>query len=188
MRKTLKRISLFLLCAICLIPFILVVTGHATIIRRGGISTMGVIIGPIVGLDDPLNPGVVVGPDITVDYSNSNLSADNPYASGALRAYKSIGVYNVVRDSKSWNGFKYASFIRYFKIVRTDGRVIYDNDGILDVSTDKANLADEIVNYPSYIYSLETELPIKSNAGFLWTDQQAKFKSGAQLKCTKSNG
>lgn len=184
MGKTLKRISLFLFCAICLIPFILVATGNATITRRGGSSTMGVIVGPIFGLDDPLNPGVVLGPDVTVDYSNSNLSADSPYASGALRAYKSIGVYNVVRDSKSWNGFKYASFIRYFRIVRTDGRVIYDDDGVLDVSTDKAKLADEIVNYPSYIYSIETKLPIKSNAGFLWTDQQAKFKSGAQLKCT----
>lgn len=184
MTKVLKNISFVLLFAICLFPYLLVLTGHATISHIGGNSTMGVIIGPIVGLDDPLNPGVTLDPVITSDYSNSNLKKDNPYASGALRAYKNIGVYNVVRDSGSWNGFKYASYIRYFRIYRTDGRYIYDDDGIIDVSSNKDELADEIVNYPCYISSTETKLPIKSGAGFLWTDQQAKFKSGGELAVT----
>ncbi len=175
LKKSMKTIGLFILCLLCLMPAILIVTGKATITHRGGMSTMGVIIGPIVGIDDVINPGV--SGTVSSDHSGWNLSADTPYTNGALRAYNTIGVYNVVRDSYTSNGFKYASFIRYFRISRTDGRVIYDDDGILDVSTSKTNLASEIVNYPSYIYSIETTLPIKKKAGFLWTDQQSKFKN-----------
>lgn len=181
MRKTkLKNVMFSILCILCILPaFVFALTGKIKFSHSGGPPTMGVIIGPIVGLDDIISDGG----SYTPDYSNSNLKQDTPYADGALRSYKNIGVYNVVRDSKSWNGFKYASFVRYFKIVRTDGRPIYDDDGILDVSTDKNNLADEIVNYPSYIYALETTLPIKANAGFLWTDEQAIFKDDTELKC-----
>lgn len=181
MTKVLKNISLLILCIVCFIPYLLVLTGHAQIIRGSGGSTMGVIIGPVIIPEDGLIGG---GSSWSPDYSNSNLSPNTPYADGALRGYSTIGVYNVVRDTKSWNGFKYASYIRYFRISRTDGRLIYDDDGILDVSTSKTSLADEVVNYPSYIYSIETKLPIKSGAGFLWTDQQAKFKSGGELSVT----
>ena len=181
MTKALKKISLLILCIVCFIPYLLVLTGHAQIIRGSGGSTMGVIIGPMILPEDGLIGG---GSSWSPDYSNSNLSPNTPYADGALRGYSTIGVYNVVRDTKSWNGFKYASYIRYFRISRTDGRLIYDDDGILDVSTSKTSLADELVNYPSYIYSVETKLPIKSGAGFLWTDQQAKFKSGGELSVT----
>ena len=181
MTKVLKNISLLILCIVCFIPYLLVLTGHAQIIRGSGGSTMGVIIGPVIIPEDGLIGG---GSSWSPDYSNSNLSPNTPYADGALRGYSTIGVYNVVRDTKSWNGFKYASYIRYFRISRTDGRLIYDDDGILDVSTSKTSLADELVNYPSYIYSVETKLPIKSGAGFLWTDQQAKFKSGGELSVT----
>lgn len=181
MTKALKKISLLILCIVCFIPYLLVLTGHAQIIRGSGGSTMGVIIGPIILPEDGLIGG---GSGWSPDYSSSNLSPNTSYADGALRGYSTIGVYNVVRDTKSWNGFKYASYIRYFRILRTDGRLIYDDDGILDVSTSRTNLTDEVVNYPSYIYSIETKLPIKSGAGFLWTDQQAKFKSGGELSVT----
>ena len=181
MTKALKKISLLILCIVCFIPYLLVLTGHAQIIRGSGGSTMGVIIGPMILPEDGLIGG---GSGWSPDYSSSNLSPNTPYADGALRGYSTIGVYNVVRDTKSWNGFKYASYIRYFRISRTDGRLIYDDDGILDVSTSRTNLTDEVVNYPSYIYSIETKLPIKSGAGFLWTDQQAKFKSGGELSVT----
>ena len=181
MTKALKKISLLILCIVCFIPYLLVLTGHAQIIRGSGGSTMGVIIGPVIIPEDGLIGG---GSGWSPDYNSSNLSPNTPYADGALRGYSTIGVYNVVRDTKSWNGFKYASYIRYFRISRTDGRLIYDDDGILDVSTSKTSLADEVVNYPSYIYSIETKLPIKSGAGFLWTDQQAKFKSGGELSVT----
>ena len=181
MTKVLKNISLLILCIVCFIPYLLVLTGHAQIIKGSGGSTMGVIIGPVIIPEDGLIGG---GSGWSPDYSSSNLSPNTPYADGALRGYSTIGVYNVVRDTKSWNGFKYASYIRYFRISRTDGRLIYDDDGILDVSTSRTNLTDEVVNYPSYIYSIETKLPIKSGAGFLWTDQQAKFKSGGELSVT----
>lgn len=181
MTKALKKISLLILCIVCFIPYLLVLTGHAQIIRGSGGSTMGVIIGPMILPEDGLIGG---GSGWSPDYSSSNLSPNTPYADGALRGYSTIGVYNVVRDTKSWNGFKYASYIRYFRISRTDERLIYDDDGILDVSTSRTNLTDEVVNYPSYIYSVETKLPIKSGAGFLWTDQQAKFKSGGELSVT----
>lgn len=174
MKKTMTRLSLIILCIFCLVPAFMLSTGNYKLSRPGGMSTMGVILGPMILPD--MNGGLTS--DIPpADYSSANLSADTPYANGALRAYRSLGVYNVVRDSYSSNGFKYASFIRYFRITRTDGRPIYDEDGIVDVSSAKTNLTDEIINYPSYIYSIETTLPIKKNAGFLWTDEQAKFKN-----------
>ena len=189
-KSKLKNVMLSILCIFCLLPvLVFTIAGKITYSHSGGPSTMGVIIGPIVGLDGLVSDGTV---SYSADYSSSNLSRDTPYADGALRAYKNLGVYNIVRDSGSWNGFKYASYIRFFRIIRNDGRPIYDDDGILDVSSDKNNLADEVVNYPSYIFVVETTLPIKSKAGFLWTDEQAIFKEGTELRCefgyTNSSG
>ena len=177
-KKTIKSILLSILCICCFIPVILVANGTLVVKRMGGMSTMGVIIGPIVGLDT-----VVPDTSVTVqtDYSSYNLTADTPYTNGALRAYTTIGVYNVNR-SKTYNGFAYPNFIRAFKIKRTDGRPIYDDDGILDVSTSSSSLASEIVNYPSYLYSIETKLPNKPDGGFMWTNQQAKFKNAKLYK------
>ena len=138
-------------------------------------STMGVIIGPIVGLDGVIVDGGTSS-GISTDYSGYNLSKDTPYTNGALRDYTTIGVYNVNRGA-THNGFNYLNFVRAMKIKRTDGRPIYDDDGVLDVSDNASALATEIVNYPSYIYAIETKLPNKPNAGFMWTNQQAKFKS-----------
>ena len=147
-----KKFKTLLLCVFCLIPVILIAFGNISITHRGGPSTMGVIIGPIVGLpteDDYIGSDLV----ISTDYSSYELSASTPYSNGALRAYTTIGVYNINR-SKTYNGFAYPSFIRAFKIRRTDGRPIYDNDGILSVSDNTRSLSSEIVNYPSYIYSI----------------------------------
>lgn len=91
MTRILKNFALALLCVVCLIPYLLVLTGNATITRIGGNSTMGVVVGPIFGLDDVIDGGISVDSGITSDYSNSNLKPDNPYASGALRAYSSLG-------------------------------------------------------------------------------------------------
>ena len=143
-KSKLKNVMLSVLCIFCLLPvLVFTIASKITYSHSGGPSTMGVIIGPIVGLDGAMFDGTV---SYNADYSSSNLSRDTPYADGALRAYKNLGVYNIVRDSGSWNGFKYASYIRFFRIIRNDGRPIYDDDGILDVSSDKNNLADEVVN------------------------------------------
>ncbi len=183
MRKNkVKTIMFSLLCILCLIPTILVATGTMRFTRRSGPSTMGVIMGPI-GMDllNPPSTSITV-PSSNANYSNYNLSADTPYTNGALRPYVALGVYNINRGSTN-NGFAYCSYIRYFQIMRTDGRYIYDDDGIIDVSSNKNDLAEEEINFPSYFYSVETTLPIKSNKGFMWTDQQAKFKSGGHLYC-----
>ena len=167
-----KKILIGLLCVLCFLPTILVASGKMTITRVGGMSTMGVIIGPIVGLDQ-INPDTSV--TIETDYSSYNLSKDTPYTNGALRAYSTLGIYNVNRSATN-NGFGYAGFVRAMKVKRTDGRVIYDDDGILDVSDKASSLASELINYPAYIYSIETDLPNKPDGGFMWTNQQAKFK------------
>ncbi len=168
LKKLKQKILLPFVCLCLIFPFLFL-----GLFESVG-TAQAVIIGPIVGLDDL----IIDDTTNSVDYSNYNLSPATPYSDGALRAYKYIGVYNVIRDTESWNGFAYASFCRYFKIARTDGRYIYDDDGILDVSTSRSSLADEVVNYPCYFYAIETTLPIKYSAGFMWTNQQAKFKSG----------
>lgn len=172
-QKTIKSILLSMLCIFCFIPIILVMNGTLVIKRMGGLSTTCVIIGPIIIPDGTIDGGI--SGTYSPDYSNYNLTADTPYSNGALRAYSTLGIYNVNRGATD-NGFRYASFVRAMRVKRTDGRVIYDDNGILDVSDKASSLASELINYPSYIYSIETDLPVKSNAGFMWTDQQAKFK------------
>ncbi len=168
-----KFISI-LVCLLSLIPIILIPVGVIHLTHNS--SSDAVIIGPIVlPNDDMLNGGVSSG--VSSDNSSANLSRDTPYSNGALRSYKTLGVYNNIRDSGSWNGFKYARFCRYFVLVRDDGRPIYDDDGILDTGSSRTDLADEVINYYSHFYSVETTLPNKPDGGFMWTNQQAKFKS-----------
>lgn len=50
--KTMKKFWQTLLCVICVIPAILIATGSYRIQKPGGMSTMGVIIGPIILPDD----------------------------------------------------------------------------------------------------------------------------------------
>ena len=170
--KTIKNFWKALLCVVCIIPAILFATGSFKIQRPGGYSTMGVIIGPMVF------PDMGGGSDYTPpDYSNANLSADTPYADGGLRAYKTLGIYNSCRDSGyGGNSFHYLSFARFFRLVRSDGRPIYDDDGILKCSLPGVNTWGK-VDFPCYTYAVETGLP-SDNGGFLWTTRQGKFKNG----------
>ena len=170
--KTIKNFWKALLCVVCIIPAILFATGSFKIQRPGGYSTMGVIIGPMVF------PDMGGGSDYTPpDYSNANLSADTPYADGGLRAYKTLGIYNSCRDSGyGGNSFHYLSFARFFRLVRSDGRPIYDDDGILKCSLPGVNTWEK-VDFPCYTYAVETGLP-SDNGGFLWTTRQGKFKNG----------
>lgn len=170
--KSIKKFWQCMLCVICIIPAILFATGSFKIQRPGGYSTMGVIIGPMVF------PDMGGGSDYTPpDYSNANLSADTPYADGGLRAYKTLGIYNSCRDSGyGGNSFHYLSFARFFRLVRSDGRPIYDDDGILKCSLPGVNTWEK-VDFPCYTYAVETGLP-SDNGGFLWTTRQGKFKNG----------
>lgn len=135
---------------------------------------MGVIIGPVIFPDD--NNNSFVG-SIEADYSNANLTAQTPYANGALKSFSSLGIYNTKRDT-GYGKFAYLSFCRYFRIVRNDGRVIYDDDGILDVSWDTNNPTNEIVDYSCRLNYTSTTLPSK-NDGFLWSKRQARLRDGA---------
>ncbi len=170
--KTIKNFWKALLCVVCIIPAILFATGSFKIQRPGGYSTMGVIIGPMIF------PDMDGGSDYTPpDYSNANLSANTPYADGGLRAYKTLGIYNSCRDgSYGGNSFHYLSFARFFRLVRSDGRPIYDDDGILKCSLPGVNTWGK-VDFPCYTYVVETGLP-SDNGGFLWTTRQGKFKNG----------
>lgn len=74
--KSIKKFWQCMLCVICIIPAILLASGSYRIQKPGGMSTMGVIIGPIILPDDDVINGGTGG--YTPDYSSSNLSADTP--------------------------------------------------------------------------------------------------------------
>ena len=174
MKKTrhqiIKSIIIMLVCIIT--PIIILSTNLVYYKKTGSHSALGVIIGPTVlpGLDGGIGDGTI---PVSSDYSNANLSPSTPYSDGALRAYTSLGIYNTRRDQKD-GLLKYLSFVRYFKVVRNDGRYIYDDDGILDVY-DISSLGDEVVDYKAYITATCTKLP-HDNGGFFWTERQGRFK------------
>ena len=174
MRQKVKTILYSILCICCLLPMILLSTGMFQARKPGGMSTMGVIIGPVIFPDD--NNNSFVG-SIEADYSDANLTAQTPYANGALKSFSSLGIYNTKRDT-GYGKFAYLSFCRYFRIVRNDGRVIYDDDGILDVSWNTNNPTNEIVDYSCRLNYTSTTLPSK-NDGFLWSTRQARLRDGA---------
>ena len=186
MTKLLKNFALTLLCIVCLIPYLLVLTGNATITRIGGNSTMGVVVGPIFGLDDVLDGGISVDSGVSTqkDWSASTgVVRSTPYANGALKKFSSLYVVND-KFSKSYKADrKYASFVKYFKIVRTDGRPIYDDDGILDVrwwQNGEFTPSDEIVDYAANLY-VSTQMLDYDYRGFLGTVLYSKFESGEFL-------
>ncbi len=162
--KALSKVAISLL----LISILVFVTLQNTDISA--VSTEAVIIGPIVGLDDL----TITDSTTTADYSSANLSVSTPYSSGALRSYTSLGVYNIKRDI-TYGDYTYLGFVRYFNIYRSDGRPIYDDDGILDVSSSATSLASEIVNYPAYISALTTTLPTST---VILSTRQARFQDG----------
>lgn len=115
--------------------------------------------------------------------SAETLYIQSKYPEGQLNAYPDLTVVNHTKDT-SYGGWKYASFVDYFKVVRTDGRAIYDDDGILDVSWWKDGnfgYSDEIIDYQSEIW-IKTNLMPYNYKGFLGTILNAKFKSGAYFE------
>lgn len=146
---------------------------------------MGVIIGPIVGLDD-----VIVNEPTTNEWSSTTgVSRDVAYTDGGLRKYNSLYVVND-KFNVSHGDWKYSSFVKYFRIVRTDGRPIYDDDGVLDVrwwKNGEFTTSDEVVDYAADLY-VRTQILNYNWKGFLGTVLNAKFKSGALLEITWDRG
>src|SRR5574344_599798 len=162
-----KKILMSILCVLCLLPTFLVVSRTLTIKSGGGPSNMGVIIGPIVGLDDVI---IDDGGSTTNEWSSSTgVKQDTPYTDGALRSYISLFVKNDKFNTDYSGGWKYASFVKYLKIVRTDGRPIYDDDGVLDVNwwtNGNFGGSDEIVDYAADLY-VKTQIMPYNWKGFL---------------------
>jgi len=129
--------------------------------------------------------GLIDVPVVTVPH----ISVVSPNADGSLRAYESLKVENDKADT-SYGGWKHASFVEYFVVERTDGRVIYDDDGILDVSwwkNGEFGYSDEIIDYQSEIW-VETQLAPYNYDGFLGTVLNSKWKSGAYFDITWDRG
>ena len=179
--------TLIILCLIfCFIPALLLSTGKFTIARPGAHPAMGVIIGPIVLPEDD----ILIEEPKTNDWSSSTgVSKSTPYANGALRSYSELYVVND-KFNTNYNGWKHASFVKYLKIKRTDGRPIYDDDGVLDVRWWKNGTfttSDEVVNYAADLYVKTQIMPYNYN-GFLGTVLNAKYQSGAKFYVTWDRG
>lgn len=188
MKTKIKNLFFSVLCVCCLIPVILFVSGLVTYNRSGGFSTMAVILGPFVGLDDMVNGGT--DPDKPNEWSSSTgVIRDTPYSDGSLRSYKSLYVVND-KFNTSYGGWKHASFIKFLLIERTDGRLIYDDDGVLDTcwwTNEGFTTSDEIVDYSADLYVRTQIMPFNYN-GFLGTVLNAKYESGADILITWDRG
>jgi len=138
--------------------------------------SLGVIFNPGgITWDDTYSPWTYI-PENTTDYSKLDITPYAKLEGGALYPFETVAIRNNVRE-KTYGLFKYTSFCRYFIVRRTDYRVIYDDDGIIDTSTSKTSLKEDIINYPCQISFVQTKLP-NDAGGFLWTTRQAKFGSG----------
>lgn len=146
---------------------------------------MGVIIGPIILPED----GLITDTNTTNEWSSTTgVYKNTPYSDGGLRAYSSLYVEND-KFNVSNGDWKYSSFVKYFKIVRTDGRPIYDDDGVLDVgwwTGSGFSVGDEIVDYSADLY-VRTQVLNYNWKGFLGTILNAKFKY-ADLYITWDSG
>lgn len=145
--------------------------------------------GPIIATPMP----AIIGGSYPINGSSTNdgnIYIQSLYPDGILSAYEDL---TVVNDKKNTNygGWKHASFVEYFKVIRTDGRPIYDDDGVLDVSwwhnDGNFGYSDEIIDYQSEIWVKTTLMPYNYN-GFLGTVLNAKFKSGAYFEITWDRG
>lgn len=108
---------------------------------------------------------------------------------GTLQAYDQLTVVNDKKDTK-YGDWHHAQFVDCFYIKRTDGRKIYDDDGVLDVSWWKNGdfgYSDEIIDYQSEIWVKTTVAEYNYN-GFLGTVLNSKWKSGAYFDITWDRG
>lgn len=187
MKKSMKNFWITLICLCVVLPSLLFATGNYKLQKPGGMSTMGVIIGPIILPEDGMLPDTNV--NTTNEWSSSTgVARQTAYSDGGLKAFKSLFVVND-KFNVSNGDWKYSSFVKYFKIERTDGRVIYDDDGVLDVgwwTNGNFVVGDEVVDYAADLY-VRTQVLNYNWKGFMKTILNAKFKS-ANLYITWDSG
>ena len=127
--------------------------------------------------------------------NNLSVSALNNYdavfgdTSGVLKPYTKLKVKNDAKN-EIFAGWQHLSFIDYFEVRRTDGRLIYDEDGYLDARFHKNGEftpSDEIIDYEAEIW-VKTTLAEYNFNGFLGTVLNSKFKEGAEFFITWDRG
>ncbi len=120
--------------------------------------------------------------------SKVSVSALNNYdavfgdTSSVLQPYTKLKVKNDAKN-EVFAGWRHLSFIDYFEVRRTDGRIIYDEDGYLDARFHKNGEftpSDEIIDYEAEIW-VKTTLAEYNFAGFLGTVLNSKFEEGAEF-------
>lgn len=178
MTTKLKHSFIALLCIIfCIFPAALI-----SINLSPSQTADAVIIGPIVdpgGVIAPIQPSEPDYGPTAKEWSNSTgVPTAKPNADGSLKSYKSLYVKNDKFFKVYSPDRRYGSVVKYFKVVRTDGRPIYDDDGILDVSWNTAVAADEVVDYAANLY-IQTQMAYYTWNGFCGTVLYDKFESGS---------
>lgn len=176
MTTKLKHSFIALLCIIfCIIPAALL-----SINLSPNQTAEAVIIGPVILPDDIINPGTGTDynqPTAKEWSASSGFPTAKPNADGTLNSYSSLYVKNEVFSKVYKPDRRYGSVVMYFKVVRTDGRPIYDDDGILDVSWNTGVAADEVVDYAANLY-IKTQMAYYNYKGFCGTVLYDKFESG----------
>lgn len=182
MTKIKKHWLSMMLCLFLLLPAFVLAIGTP-------IGTAEAVIIGGVYPPDVINPGVSIGPYVPDDSPTAKewsgspgyRAADQPFADGSLHAYKYLVVTNKKFSTIYSPDRRYASFVRYFQITRTDGRYIYDDDGILDTATlsnGSLTATDEIVDYEATMW-INTQMCNYTYNGFLGTVLYDKFQSGS---------
>ena len=170
-----KKISFMLIC-LFLLPALALAIGFG-----GPIGTAeAVILGPFIQPD--LGGGFDYSfsdtPTAKEWSSSTGVTVQSPNADGSLKSFRSLYVRNDKFSKVYSPDRRYASFVKYFRIVRTDGRPIYDDDGVLDVRWWKDGVftsSDEIVDYAADLY-IQTQMCNYTYNGFLGTVLYDKFE------------
>ncbi|MDD2564177.1 MAG: hypothetical protein PHU27_08190 [Salinivirgaceae bacterium] len=136
---------------------------------------------PITGFQPGISADIGGGTGLDPIFTNPNYP-DLIYTNsdGSLRAFDTLTVKND-KINTTYGGWEHASFVEHFTVKRTDGRLIYDDDGYLDVSwwkNGKFVNSDEIIDYQSEIWVKTTLAPYNYN-GFLGSVLNSKWQSGA---------
>ena len=181
--KTIKFYSAILFV---LLAFTLFIQSSKTVETVQALASWNPITGyqPGIGIDIPgtgLPDFPIVDPSIILPSGNND---------GSLKSYSSLKVINDKKDKSYKAGWKHMQFVEYFEVKRTDGRPIYDDDGIIDVNWWKNGVfgnSDEIVNYPAELW-IKTNVSQHNWNGFMNSMLNSKFSSGAKFYLTFDRG